>query len=221
MSKERNIANLPLDGGALCFHFINTVDSWRDEPRHEYLDSYATVLEWSHKVNILTTKRIADLRQYAAGHPGAAAAALEQLKQVRETLYRFFSALAEGETAALPAAELQAFNTALAAGLSRIRFTIKAATPQKGAHLQKDQYPQQSWLEEDTDLLAPLWVVMKSAYDVLTMEDPERIKTCGACGWMFLDQTKNNKRRWCNLTCGSIEKSKKYYQSRKHKEAEH
>ncbi len=209
MSKERNIANLPLDGGALCFHFINTVDSWRDDPRHEYLDSYATMLEWSHKVNILTTKRISVLQQYATADPEAAATALEKMKAVRETLYQFFAAIAEGQTAALPAAQLAAFNTALSAGLSRIRFTVEGATPQQG------------WLEEDTDLLAPLWIVMKSAYDVLTMEDSERIKTCGACGWMFLDQTKNNKRRWCNLTCGSIEKSKKYYQSRKHKEAEH
>lgn len=204
MSKERNIDTLPLDGGALGFHFINTVHSWTGINLHEYLDSYAAVLQWCGKVEILSAKRRKLLLQYAAAHPEQGAKALEKIKRVRQLLYHFFSAIAAGNMDELPDEMLHKFNTVLSDALSHIRFS------KKNTHLEQD------WEEDNTDLLLPLWIIMKSAYDVLTGEDHERIKECPACGWIFLDHTKNNKRRWCNpLSCGSIEKSKKYYQKKK------
>ena len=204
MSKERNINTLPLDGGALCFHFINTVHSWRGINLHEYLDSYATLLQWCNKVNILTGKSRKSLQQYAAKNSETADKALQKMKRVRELLYHFFSAVAAQEPQQIQEELLHKFNTVLSTGLSHIRFTIK------GTHIEQD------WEEDAADLLLPLWVVMKSAYDILTLEDHQRIKECGQCGWIFLDHTKNNKRRWCSpVTCGSMEKSKKYYHKKK------
>jgi predicted RNA-binding Zn ribbon-like protein len=67
-----------------------------------------------------------------------------------------------------------------------------------------------------TDLYLPLRMALKSAYDILTGEEPRRIKECGACGWLFLDRSKNNARRWCDMqSCGSIDKSRRYYQRKK------
>ncbi|HEY0611367.1 MAG TPA: CGNR zinc finger domain-containing protein [Chitinophaga sp.] len=204
MSKERNIETLPLDGGVLCFDFINTVHSWRGENLHEYLDSYAAVLQWSGKVEILSAKRKKLLQHYASQHAEQTAKALERIKSVRQLLYQFFATIAAGDTEALPNELLQQFNMVLSNALSHIRFS------KNKARLEQD------WEEDNTDLLQPLWVVLKSAYDVLTGEDPQRIKECPACGWMFLDHTKNNKRRWCSPhSCGSIEKTKKYYQKKK------
>jgi predicted RNA-binding Zn ribbon-like protein len=129
---------------------------------------------------------------------------MEKIKRVRALLYHLFSAVAAGNMQQLPGELLHQFNTVLSAALSQIRFEIK------------DTHIEPGWQEPGTDLLAPLWIVMKSAYDILTLEDHQRIKECAACGWIFLDHTKNNKRRWCNpVSCGSIEKSKKYYQKKK------
>jgi predicted RNA-binding Zn ribbon-like protein len=204
MSKERNIDTLTLDGGVLCFDFINTVYSWRDEHLHEYLDGYSALVQWCGKVEILPAKRRKLLQQYASQHAEQAAQALEKIKRVRQLLYHFFSTIAAGNIAEVPDELLYKFNMVLSDALSRIRFT------------KTDTRIEQDWEEDNTDLLLPLWIVMKSAYDILTGEDPQRIKECPACGWMFLDHTKNNKRRWCNpLSCGSIEKSKKYYQKKK------
>jgi len=205
MSKERNIETLPLDGGVLCFDFINTVHSWReDEQQHEYLDSYTALIQWCAKVEILSAKKRKQLGQYAAGHAEQAGKALEKIKRVRQLLYQFFAVIAAGNVATLPDDLLHKFNTVLSDALSHIRFN------KNKSHLEQD------WEDNDADLLQPLWIVMKSAYDVLTGEDPQRIKECPACGWMFLDHTKNNKRRWCNPhSCGSIEKTKKYYQKKK------
>ncbi|WP_298733023.1 ABATE domain-containing protein [uncultured Chitinophaga sp.] len=208
MSKERNIDTLPLDGGVLCFDFINTVHSWKEANQHEYLDSYTALVQWSGKVEILSAQKRKQLRQYASRHIEPAGKALEKIKEVRQLLYELFAAVAAGNISTLPDNRLHTFNTVLSAALSHIRFSKSKASLE------------QSWEENDTDLLQPLWVVMKSAYDVLTTEDPQRIKECPACGWMFLDQTKNNKRRWCNPhSCGSIEKTKKYYQKKKQETA--
>ena len=209
MSKERSIGTLPLDGGALCFHFINTVNAWRGTNLHEYLGSYEDVIAWCRKVDILDeTQRVA-LLQYAIQNETAATAALEKLKRTRETLYRFFSAIAENDGITIPATVLEKFNKALTNALSRLQF--EKTDTGIGAILK----------QEDTDLMAPLWTVMKSAYDVLTNEEHGRIKECETCGWIFLDHTKNNKKRWCSpLTCGTTDKSKRYYQKKKEKAEE-
>lgn len=42
-----------------------------------------------------------------------------------------------------------------------------------------------------------------------------RLKTCpGAdCGWMFIDETKNSRRRWCSMeTCGNRAKAARHYE---------
>jgi predicted RNA-binding Zn ribbon-like protein len=209
MSKQRSIATLPLDGGALCFHFINTVNAWRGVNLHEYLGTYTDLMDWCRKVNALDEKQRSNLMRYAAQHETAAATALQKLKRTRETLYHFFSGIAENDGLTLPAPLLDKFNKALTNALSRLQ--IEQADSGVRAVLKQD----------GTDLLAPLWPVMKSAYDVLTNEEHIRIKECQTCGWIFLDHTKNNRKRWCNpLSCGTMDKSKRYYQRKKEQTGE-
>jgi predicted RNA-binding Zn ribbon-like protein len=44
----------------------------------------------------------------------------------------------------------------------------------------------------------------------------ERVKECPNCGWLFLDTTKNGKRRWCSMEdCGSNVKALEYYYRKK------
>jgi len=204
MSKERSIATLSLDGGALCFHFINTVNAWRGINLHEYLGSYQEVIEWCKKVDILDEAQRSALLQEAAKDETAAGLALQKLKKTRETLYQFFSGIAENDGGTLTAGVLEKFNKALGAGLSKLQFEPSGTGIRA---MLKQEY---------TDLLSPLWTVMKSAYDVLTTEEHTRIKECETCGWIFLDQTKNNKKRWCSpSSCGTADKSKRYYQRKK------
>jgi predicted RNA-binding Zn ribbon-like protein len=70
--------------------------------------------------------------------------------------------------------------------------------------------------DADLSYLEPLHLILKSAFDILTQEDVSRIKECPSCGWLFLDKTKNKKRRWCNmLDCGSKDKASRYYHRKK------
>lgn len=204
MSKERSMDTLPLDGGALCFHFINTVNAWRGVNLHEYLDNYEEVLKWCNKVDILTEKKRKALQDHAAKHPAAAGTALQTLHDAREMLYHFFAAIAADDGRTMDSTILEKFNSTLSDALSHLQFSSTPTGIVPG------------WKENKTDLLAPLWIVMQSAWEILTLEDHGRIKECEACGWVFMDHTKNNKKRWCShLTCGSIEKSKRYYHRKK------
>lgn len=45
--------------------------------------------------------------------------------------------------------------------------------------------------------------------------ETERIKTCPGpdCGWMFLDETKSSRRKWCMMeTCGNRAKAARHYE---------
>ncbi len=57
-----------------------------------------------------------------------------------------------------------------------------------------------------------------SATEVALTVNPERLKTCLGenCGWMFVDESPNNRRRWCSMaTCGNRAKAKRHYQMTK------
>jgi predicted RNA-binding Zn ribbon-like protein len=56
------------------------------------------------------------------------------------------------------------------------------------------------------------------AAELITSKDLQRLRRCAnpQCGWLFLDTTRNGRRKWCSMTeCGGRAKSKRYYESRK------
>ncbi|HEX8035576.1 MAG TPA: CGNR zinc finger domain-containing protein, partial [Ktedonobacterales bacterium] len=70
------------------------------------------------------------------------------------------------------------------------------------------------WRGLDEQLDAPLWRVTRSAADLLTSPLRTKIRLCAneACGWLFIDESKNASRRWCSMAlCGSRLKMRDYY----------
>ncbi|MDI7861069.1 CGNR zinc finger domain-containing protein [Rhizobiaceae bacterium n13] len=56
----------------------------------------------------------------------------------------------------------------------------------------------------------------RSALRLLSMPDPERLKICGNCGWLFLDRSKNRSRFWCDMAvCGNRAKASRHYRRKK------
>jgi predicted RNA-binding Zn ribbon-like protein len=52
----------------------------------------------------------------------------------------------------------------------------------------------------------PLWPVVRSAAELLTSPKLGRVKVCSGerCGWMFLDESRNGSRKWCDSRdCGN------------------
>ena len=64
------------------------------------------------------------------------------------------------------------------------------------------------------DLEGPLWPIVRSATDLLTSEHLLTVRECAleTCSWLFLDHSKNLKRRWCDMKiCGNRSKVRRHY----------
>jgi predicted RNA-binding Zn ribbon-like protein len=57
----------------------------------------------------------------------------------------------------------------------------------------------------------------RSALRLIGEAPAHRIKICRACGWLFLDQSKNGSRIWCDMAvCGNRSKARRSYANRRH-----
>lgn len=198
IQQQRRIENLSLDGGRLCLDFINTISDRYSEDPFDYLSDYEKILEWSVKVRLLMPPAKKELGLIAQKDESRAKKVHGRIIEAREVLYDYFLAIAQNES---PDEHTQKqFNGLLAETMSRLELSLS-----EKLELRHD------WRNR-TGLKFPLYPVIKSAYDLLTAGTPERIKECGACGWLFLDQSKNRSRKWCSMeTCGSNVKAKRYY----------
>ncbi|EJT07264.1 CGNR zinc finger domain-containing protein [Rhizobium sp. CCGE 510] len=58
-----------------------------------------------------------------------------------------------------------------------------------------------------------------SVLRLIAMPDPERMKICGNCGWLFVDRSKNRSRAWCDMAiCGNRAKANRHYRRKKEEE---
>ncbi|WP_455272090.1 CGNR zinc finger domain-containing protein [Rhizobium herbae] len=56
----------------------------------------------------------------------------------------------------------------------------------------------------------------RSALMLATFAEPERLKICPNCQWLFLDRSRNRSRTWCDMTvCGNRAKANRHYQRQK------
>lgn len=202
---ERSIDTLPLDGGWLCLDFINTVHDRTIEEPFEYLSAYNHLVDWAAKVEVLSLSGEKELKSIAKNNQKEAGQALGDLIEAREVLYHLFWAIGKDES---PDDKTQAaFNYLLEKAMSRLRLRIENGM--QVSHHWKDKI----------DLGYPLYPIIKSAYDLLTSDKLDRVKECGACGWLFLDKSKNKSRKWCSMeNCGSNVKAKRYYHRHKKNE---
>jgi predicted RNA-binding Zn ribbon-like protein len=55
-----------------------------------------------------------------------------------------------------------------------------------------------------------------SALGLICEPQPERMKICGNCGWLFIDRSKNRSRTWCDMAvCGNRVKANRHYRRKK------
>jgi predicted RNA-binding Zn ribbon-like protein len=192
-------------GGDPCLDFVNTV-AWRltDRPV-EYLGSYEDLLAWGRQAGLIALEEREVLSEWAATHPEEAQATLSRAVALREAVHRLLSAAIAGEPQDEGA--LSAFNRELSVALSRLRVAPVAGDAyvwawERGGEDGGGPLPEQ-----------PLWPVARSAAELLTSAKLGRVKVCGGegCGWLFLDESRNASRRWCeSRDCGNRERVRQY-----------
>jgi predicted RNA-binding Zn ribbon-like protein len=192
----RTLETLELVGGALCLDFVNTINSRRN-PEHDYLLQYSDLVEWGTKLSIISTPQNIQLQKRARQNIHEAENALVAARTLRDLLYHLFSNAAKGSEPEKK--DLEVFSVFYGESISR------------GQFVRQETHYGTTW-RFDEALESVLWPVIHSAGELLLSEELAQVKECPGCGWLFLDTSKNQSRRWCSMnTCGARDKMRRYH----------
>jgi predicted RNA-binding Zn ribbon-like protein len=193
-----------LDANHLCLDFANTLnDRLEAEPR-ELLNSYHDLVAWNWQAHTLTGEEALRLLDAEPRDPAGAATVLREAIEVRETIFRIFSAVAKDRSP--DGADLLLLNAALSGAM------VHACVAPRGNAFAW------TWVEGEDAPGRALWPVVRAAADLLTSPELHAVRMCAAddCAWLFLDTSKNHSRRWCNMrTCGNRAKVRRHYAQQK------
>lgn len=167
----------------------------------ELLRDPPDLLRWARSAGVVEPGHARRLRAWAKSHSDAAARALVEAKQVREAIAGIFQAVVEGRTPP-PAA------------LARLEEACRAATSARTLR-SNGKGVRWVWREASPEPERPAWAAALDAARILTSKDVTRVRQCGdaACGWFFLDTSRNGTRRWCSMkACGNRNKARRHYQ---------
>jgi len=208
----RIISTVRLAGGHLALDFVNTIGGLRIEPpqpAEELFVSYDDFAIWCARLGVISERQAASLRAAARRDDAAASRALARIREVRdELLYPILRALADGER---PRPAL----------LERLRDEERAALSDArlapGSAGSSDHIRAMEWsFSAPKELTDPLRPIVHAAVELLTDGPLDRLKTCGNCRWLFLDQSRNHSRRWCSMDeCGIHMKHARFVEQRR------
>jgi predicted RNA-binding Zn ribbon-like protein len=207
--RRRQPARFDLVAGALCLDFVNTLDDrFTSEPK-ELLKSYVDLVRFAEDTGILSTTEVDRLLMRSQTSPEATQPALARAIEFREAMYAVLWPIVNKKPA--PQKELTKLNL----------FVQEAAR-----HSQLVQTAGRfEWkFEQAVDLEAPLWPIARSAADLLASDQLALVRPCAAktCLWLFLDTSKNHRRRWCDMTkCGNRAKFRRFYKRKKKQASPH
>ena len=191
-------------GGNPCLDFADTVDNRTSGRPRELLNDYGRLLQWGEEAGVITAKTAQRLRRLASKTPGKALATLRTSIQLRDAIYIIFSAAARQRV--VPSAALASLNK-----------TVRQAA-QHAQLVYIDRRFAWEWIDPGSNLDSMLWPVSRAAAELLLGKEIGHVRQCASetCSWLFLDRTKNHKRRWCDMkSCGNRDKARRYYQRKK------
>jgi predicted RNA-binding Zn ribbon-like protein len=169
------------------------------------LNSYFDLLDWGEAAEIIGEQQADALRRHATRSQVQARAALRRAKVLREALYRIFSAIAEERQPS-------------AADVSLLDSFDKQAMSHRRIGRQEGGGFGWQWRTDGADLDLALWQVAKAGAELLTSDFVYNVRACAAerCRWLFVDTSRNQKRRWCDMRiCGNRAKAQNFYKRTK------
>jgi predicted RNA-binding Zn ribbon-like protein len=185
----------------LCLSFANT-RQWRgtDKPA-ETLHDIADLLRWIEITGGFGADAIRPIHDWTGAHPKRAARMFSEAIELREAIYRAFSAVADGGGVAK-------------ADLAALRDALAEAPPRTKLEAASDVY---AWRTPPLQPVVPdlLASVLWSAGDLLLRSAQRRIRRCAnpECLFLFIDESRMGTRRWCDMTsCGNRAKARRHYE---------
>jgi predicted RNA-binding Zn ribbon-like protein len=178
--------------------FVNTLSARPTETPSERLVSYEALVDWAVEEKLISAAAGKRLAAHARRHAQQATAALARAIALREAVYDIVAALDAKRSPSAGALETVARD--MAAAYSTGRLVLHDGT----LH----------WVSSnEDDLDRVLWEVARTVGRLVTSSRLAKVRLCAAadCGWLFVDDTKNRSRRWCDMKlCGNREKLRRF-----------
>ncbi|MEZ4522207.1 MAG: CGNR zinc finger domain-containing protein [Thermomicrobiales bacterium] len=192
-----------LDSGSTALDFANTIDPRRGSHPVDSLPDYPALLHFASASGVLDRTACDRLMAEAVERPYEANAVHAIALSMREAIFDIASALAAGDSPA-------SFDLQI---IRRMAANAVAA----GELVYEGEGFRWTWDDAGRSLERPLWPIADSAVQLLTRRDLSRLRVCAAddCDWLFLDETRNRSRKWCDMnTCGNRAKVARYRERR-------
>ncbi len=190
--------SLDLIADDLALNFANT-ESGRGFPSHQnHFREAANVVEWLRHAKALPVEETDWLQTRVAERPDLARDLLATAVALRDAVHDIGVAL--GHRAKPPEAALASLSALHARCVARAELA-------PGVESCRWQ-----WSVRASPVEAALGPIALAAVRLFTEGDFARIRECGghACGWLFYDRSKNNRRRWCEMeVCGNRAKQRR------------
>jgi predicted RNA-binding Zn ribbon-like protein len=193
-----------LTSGRVCLDFVNTLGNRLSGQPQEKLAGFADLVAFGEQAGVFSASEAHKLRRDGRKNAGVASALFQRSVALREMIYRICSTVAACQK--VSQTDVEALNTAV-----RRLNACSLVIPGDGKAAWQ-------WLDKSSDAHPLIGKIVRSAVELLTSRDIERVKMCAAddCGWLFIDDSRSRNRRWCEMrTCGSRHKARVYYQRKR------
>ena len=174
-----------------CEHGIRRLDALRD---------FETLVRWLESAAVLDAERAGGIRRRAQQQPAGAAAALVDARRVRAAL----RSLAERGPMS---------DRVRTDGLAEINRVLGRSAGTRRVELRPDGTFIRSFVPVGDAFAGLVIPVVESAADALILGELNRVRRCAdqRCQRVFFDNTKNGRRRWCDMaTCGNRAKAARH-----------
>jgi predicted RNA-binding Zn ribbon-like protein len=176
-------------GGHLALDFCNTAgEHLADHPDEMFLN-WESFIRWTVQVGLIAPESYPELLR----NPSP----IGKIVQLREAIYRVGLAIARGDR--IPQSDPLAIHSQAATSKPTV------ANSRNGLRWQPDPSRASAQLRA---LLA------NEALSLFCSPRSSRIGICegGQCGWLFIDDSRGKRRRWCDMKdCGNRAKARRYY----------
>lgn len=189
-------------GERLWLDFVNTDDARHEqrEGRVDVLRDFDALVAWMEAGGALDAERASVMRRRAQQQPAGASAALVDARRVRSAL----RALAE-RGSHITAVRLDA--------LAEINRILGRSAGTRRVEARDDGSFARAFVPGGDAFAALMIPIVESAADALVASELSRVRRCAdpRCSRVFLDTTKNARRRWCAMaTCGNRAKAARF-----------
>jgi predicted RNA-binding Zn ribbon-like protein len=181
----------------LWLDFVNSDTGARGT---DALHDFGRFVGWLDAAQVLDAERAGTMQRRALQQPAGALAVLGDARRVRAVL----RALAE-RGAHAPDVRVEA--------LGEINRVLGRSAGTRRVELREDGTFARAFVAVGDAFAGLLIPIVESSADALILGELERVRRCAdpRCGRVFQDETKNGRRRWCDMaTCGNRAKAARH-----------